>query len=470
MLKKSLRLLPLVAALFTASLPAQAADYHVVVPAPGKAAPYAAIKLELSPAILPVGVVGDPFAGFDFNSALRITGDPDLDMSQVAWSVYAGSLPAGLLLSRDGGLSGTPTEIGEPDFQLIAKYNTKSALGSYSVAVNDITLILDAVLPQAHPKKAYHYSLAAQLAVDGDPNYTPEAVTWSLVDGALPDGLSLTAAGDISGNPAVDGVYPIKVQASYKGRSVSTFLRLDVIWSEINIQTVNGARNWEDGTYAQSCNGYRNPTGVYRYAGDVGDGVYRVQLEGQSYDVQCDMATDGGGWQLALNYLHNGNTDPNLNVRTTSFPLQGSTTLGQNEAGSNSTWGHTAPGLLAKVPYIETRFQCSTSAHNRKLHFKTNSPSIKSYFTTGVGAVALPIPATQLSGHSAFLPGSAAHRYADQGSAAMTEFPFWNSGTHHWGMGKSNTGASIPRLRWECDDYFEGKNTRYHTHHQIWVR
>lgn len=65
-MKKSLLLLPLIAALSTTSLLAQAADYHVIVPAPGKAAPYAGIKLELNPATLPVGLVGDPFAAFDF--------------------------------------------------------------------------------------------------------------------------------------------------------------------------------------------------------------------------------------------------------------------------------------------------------------------------------------------------------------------------------------------------------------------
>ncbi len=137
MLKKSLLLLPLVAALLTASLPAQAADYHVVVPAPGKAAPYAAIKLELSPASLPAGVVGDLFAGFDFNTALRITGDSALDMSQVAWSLYSGSLPSGLSLRRDGGVYGTPTEVGESSFQALAKYKTKSALGTYQINVRN---------------------------------------------------------------------------------------------------------------------------------------------------------------------------------------------------------------------------------------------------------------------------------------------------------------------------------------------
>lgn len=145
MLKKSLHLLPLVAALFTISLPAQAAEYRVVVPAPGKAAPYASIKLELNSATLPVGWVGDAFAGFNFNTALRITGDPELDMSQVTWAVYSGGLPSGLSLTREGRLGGTPTQEGELSFQALAKYKTKTAVGTYQIeARNEKHLINNA--------------------------------------------------------------------------------------------------------------------------------------------------------------------------------------------------------------------------------------------------------------------------------------------------------------------------------------
>jgi len=133
-LNKTLLGLSLVAAFSTASL-VQADEYHVVVPAPGKAAPYASIKLELNPASLPVGFVGDAYAGFDFTTALRITGDSELDMSQVAWSRHSGELPDGLTLARDGILTGSPTEGGQSSFQALAKYKTKTAVRTYVVGV-----------------------------------------------------------------------------------------------------------------------------------------------------------------------------------------------------------------------------------------------------------------------------------------------------------------------------------------------
>src|SRR5690606_17890599 len=104
-----------------------ASEYRIVVPAPGKAAPYAAIRLELVPAALPLGTIDKPYEGFDFNTALRVTGDPELDQSQVIWSTLAGSLPEGLGLTRDGLLQGDPVQAGNFNLKVLAQYKTKTA-------------------------------------------------------------------------------------------------------------------------------------------------------------------------------------------------------------------------------------------------------------------------------------------------------------------------------------------------------
>ena len=68
---------------------------------------------------------------------------------------------------------------------------------------------------------------------------------------------------------------------------------------------------------------------------------------------------------------------------------------------------------------------------------------------------------TLLSGHSANLPASVGHYFSDQLDLAMTNFPFWLSGTYHWGIKGHN-------YRWEVDDFNNG--SAYNTFHQIWIR
>jgi hypothetical protein len=174
------------------------------------------------------------------------------------------------------------------------------------------------------------------------------------------------------------------------------------------------------------------------------------------------MTTDGGGWTLVLNYLHAGNTNPALVVKTNSLPIIGSTSLGTDESGSSTTWGHASSSYLNSFTFTELRFYGKTSFHNRVINFKTSHANTISYFKTGTGSMSgIASSYTALTGHTAYLPNSTAHYFTDQGNSSMTEFPFWLIGTYHWGI---KGGGS----RWEVDD-FPG-NFAYNTYHQIWIR
>ncbi len=197
-------------------------------------------------------------------------------------------------------------------------------------------------------------------------------------------------------------------------------------------------------------------------------GVYTLDPDGAagplaSFQAQCDMTVDGGGWTLVLNYLHRGTTNPTLTVRTTSLPLQSSTSLGTDESASSSAWGHADPALMNAISFGAARFFCKTSGHARVMHFKTTASGCLGYFRTGTGSC---MPLSNLSAmadHTAIIPTptTAGSGFQNRGTLAMTDFPFYRGGNNHWGI----RGLSG---RWECDDF--PSNAGRDTFHQIWVR
>ncbi|KVP75567.1 LamG domain-containing protein [Burkholderia ubonensis] len=221
----SLRLRQFVAAAIalTMTCGALAADYLVVVPVKGRtaAAPQPAISVTLNPAALPGGLTGEPYDGFDFNTALQVTGDADFKSSGVTWSIVEGALPEGLALSADGRLAGTPTQAGNTTFSVRASYRTKTGQHAYQVVVGTLTVALAAAaLPNAPVGANYSYDFAPRVSVTGDPAYDASKMSWSAV-GALPAGLALSSSGLLSGKPAQlgDEGASFSLKAAYRTKS-----------------------------------------------------------------------------------------------------------------------------------------------------------------------------------------------------------------------------------------------------------
>lgn len=218
------------AALAAAALSASAADYYVVTPVPGKTFSQTAISVTLNSYTLPAAVVGLPYSGFDFKTVLQVLNDPTFTSSAVTWSVD-GALPSGMSLNATTGvLSGTPTVQGTFPVSVKATYRTKTGTQTYTVAVGDITVALNAAtLPQATLGQAFTYDLKNNLSIVGDPSPEPSSATWS-VSPALPGGLSLSSVGVINGTPTTVNVTgsTFEVTSNYKNRTAKQSYTLKV--------------------------------------------------------------------------------------------------------------------------------------------------------------------------------------------------------------------------------------------------
>ena len=145
----------------------------------------------------------------------------------LTWTVTGGSLPAGLSLSPDGIISGTPTAAGTANFTVrVADSLGQSDTQALSIVVSEALAITTASLPVAQVGQPYTATLQRSGGV--------APFTWSVSPG-LPSGLSLdSATGQITGSPAAgtQGVYPLtftlKDSSTPTPQTVSSPLQLTV--------------------------------------------------------------------------------------------------------------------------------------------------------------------------------------------------------------------------------------------------
>lgn len=116
------------------------------------------------------------------------------------FGLTSGSLPAGLSLSSDGVLRGTPTTTGRYDFVVTATDTLgATATRAFSVNVNAALTITTTTLPAASLSLAYNQTI---VAVGGTGTRT-----FTVPEQSLPPGLSLSSSGVLGGETATAGTY-----------------------------------------------------------------------------------------------------------------------------------------------------------------------------------------------------------------------------------------------------------------------
>ncbi len=124
------------------------------------------------------------------------------------WVVPAGALPSGLSLSADGIISGTPTTPGTFSFTISVTDSSSSpqlASKTFTITIQPQLAITTTSLPTATVGAFFSQLMVANVSTN---------LTWSVVSGITPPGLSLSTSGALSGTPSVGGQFDFTVQVA----------------------------------------------------------------------------------------------------------------------------------------------------------------------------------------------------------------------------------------------------------------
>jgi hypothetical protein len=161
---------------------------------------------------LPDALVGEPYT-FQFTA--------EEGCQPYNFAYHSGALPPGLTIQRDGKLVGTPTQAGTFSFWVEltdgvpggACHSAVPSQGEFTLIVSPRVEITSATLPGA---KAGHAYGAAITATGGG------SLRWSVVEGALPPGLSLNRdTGALTGTPPTAGTFPFTVKVADDKRNAT---------------------------------------------------------------------------------------------------------------------------------------------------------------------------------------------------------------------------------------------------------
>ena len=140
----------------------------------------------------------------NFSLSLSSTGGT----GSLIYTVTSGALPTGLALSSAGVISGQPGAAGTFNFTITAK-DTVGATGTLlgSMVVNPAVAITTASLSNwTTGITGYSQAIAATGGTG--------SLTYSVVNGTLPNGITLSSAGSLSGTPTAKGTYQFTVKVA----------------------------------------------------------------------------------------------------------------------------------------------------------------------------------------------------------------------------------------------------------------
>jgi len=207
--------------------------------------------IAISPSTVPNGALSTPYS-VQFTAVGAV--------GAVTWSTSPGALPAGLSLNTSTGLlSGTPTSTGSFAFTVQAVDSMLTAASAnYTMQVPNSLTIAPASVPNGTVGTLYSQALTATVASG--------AVSWAVISGALPGGLTLGASsGIISGTPTAPGAFAFTVQATDGSAQTGTRAYAMTVFNVLNITPATAPNGIVGTAYSQAL-AVTNGTGAVSWA------------------------------------------------------------------------------------------------------------------------------------------------------------------------------------------------------------
>jgi hypothetical protein len=331
--------------------------------------------LAISTTSLPGGTVGTPYPSTNLTATGGVT--------PYAWSISAGSLPAGLTLTS-GAISGQPTTAGTVNFtvQVVdAAGGVRTAPLSIVVSPAPPLAISTSTLPAGTINTPYSN---AQLSATGG----VQPYTWSITSGALPTGMNpLSSSGLISGTPTATGTFNFTVQVtdSTTPTANTQTASLSITVNAVPPCVAEGHESMLNGQYAFVLKGFDSGTGTgetspepaviggvltFNGSGKIASGAMDMNLNS---GVQTNLAITTGSYGV-------GADQRGCMVITTSAGTQNFRfSLGNISSGVAAT-GHVVDFDVAGPFVVGTMRKQTTSA------FGTGSGQVTGNYAFGVSA------------------------------------------------------------------------------------
>ncbi len=169
-----------------------------------------------SPVVISTATLSSGTAGQIYSASLAASGGT----APYTFSLDAGAMPAGMVLTTTGSISGTPTQSGTFNITVRASDSGSpagSATKAFAITIAAAPIpvsISTATLPAGTAGTGYSASVAA---TGGTSPYS-----FGIASGTLPAGVALSTAGGFSGTPSQSGTFNITVRATDSASASTT--------------------------------------------------------------------------------------------------------------------------------------------------------------------------------------------------------------------------------------------------------